>query len=762
MSTNKLAISLNASDDANEQNSVKTNTQNESNSTFQLKFENTDSLVQKMTDFESAHTYPSGRLKMEELFRQWLNAEGTKTLIHSLVEDARKGKDLHHWDAHNCNAASPKGSQSPTSSFSTLMADGHPGTLLHSPSRSPKRPPNPMQQHNSPTGPSYRKKTSANFFAEDFLLNQPCMNTKEESGCEKSRSSRKVDSEERERGQDKLVANQEASNAASQKDKSTAITIKACEDVQMEDVVMNDTDVDAIDTVQNSEKCGSTVADEKASSCDGGKGEADSVTHIQMSSDGVKRLWKKSYTDLLDREIKAIESRFEKHPEGMNLKDFVTITKDFCDFPSFFNAPFFNRVVEYCRSVDDGCMLSDTEKLDDDSLVVSKDMFRKYWVEELSACDTVERFFRVIKQRYRSHIERDDFAPFMHELLKYHPGLDFLASTPEFQEKYVARIFYSVDRDSSGKITLRKLRRSNLIAAFNLVDEEGDINKVSLRDGKGSISLLISLLCEQVNAYFSYEHFYVLYCKFWELDTDRDFSLSADDLVRYGGHALTRIIVDRIFEHGRRPFARIQTLSPEEKKKMSYEDFIYFMLSEEDKSNPISLKYWFELIDIYGNNVIRAEDMRVLYRHQVHRMECLGHDVIPFEDILCQLSDLLNPQRDGEFVYQDFIREDKIRVAGVFFNVLFNLNKFVEFEQRDPFLLRQQLAEPELSDWDRYACAEYARLAMEEEGQEEDNSMDIDTIDGWYVSDAHDEDIDLLSGDNTESTLAENDSSISE
>lgn len=123
---------------------------------------------------------------------------------------------------------------------------------------------------------------------------------------------------------------------------------------------------------------------------------------------------------------------------------------------------------------------------------------------------------------------------------------------------------------------------------------------------------------------------------------------------------------------------------------------IDFMLSEEDKSNPISLKYWFELIDIYGNNVIRAEDMRVLYRHQVHRMECLGHDVIPFEDILCQLSDLLNPQRDGEFVYQDFIREDKIRVAGVFFNVLFNLNKFVEFEQRDPFLLRQQLAEPEL------------------------------------------------------------------
>ncbi|KUF88028.1 hypothetical protein AM588_10003170 [Phytophthora nicotianae] len=283
----------------------------------------------------------------------------------------------------------------------------------------------------------------------------------------------------------------------------------------------------------------------------------------------------------------------------------------------------------------------------------------------------------------------------------------------------VVRIFYSVDRDSSGRITLRKLRRSNLISAFNTVDEEEDINKV--------------------NSYFSYEHFYVLYCKFWELDTDHDFLLSPDDLVRYGGHALTRIIVDRIFERGRRPFARVQTLTSEEKKKMSYEDFIYFMLSEEDKANPVSIRYWFELIDTNEDGVLRADEMRVFYRHQIHRMECLGHEVVPFEDILCQMSDLLHPEKEGEFYHKDFIRPDKIRVSGVFFNVLFNLSKFIEFEQRDPFLLRQQLAEPELTDWDRYARAEYARLAMEEESRDEDTAMDIDTMDGWYVSDEQEE-----------------------
>ncbi|KAL5730724.1 hypothetical protein ACHQM5_003518 [Ranunculus cassubicifolius] len=58
-------------------------------------------------------------------------------------------------------------------------------------------------------------------------------------------------------------------------------------------------------------------------------------------------------------------------------------------------------------------------------------------------------------------------------------------------------------------------------------DEEEDINKV-LR-------------------YFSYEHFHVIYCKFWELDTDHDFLFGKENLIRYGNHALTYRTVDRIF-----------------------------------------------------------------------------------------------------------------------------------------------------------------------------------------------------------------------
>lgn len=37
----------------------------------------------------------------------------------------------------------------------------------------------------------------------------------------------------------------------------------------------------------------------------------------------------------------------------------------------------------------------------------------------------------------------------------------------------------------------------------------------------------------QLTEYFSYEHFYVIYCKFWELDTDHDLYIDQKDLARH-------------------------------------------------------------------------------------------------------------------------------------------------------------------------------------------------------------------------------------
>lgn len=50
---------------------------------------------------------------------------------------------------------------------------------------------------------------------------------------------------------------------------------------------------------------------------------------------------------------------------------------------------------------------------------------------------------------------------------------------------------------------------------------------------------------------------------------------------------------------------------------------------------------------------------------------------------------------------QDFLRPEALKVGGVFFDALFNLNKFIGFEQRDPFAERQRRNDPFETDWDR-------------------------------------------------------------
>lgn len=83
-----------------------------------------------------------------------------------------------------------------------------------------------------------------------------------------------------------------------------------------------------------------------------------------------------------------------------------------------------------------------------------------------------------------------------------------------------------VDKNWNGRITASELRRSNFLETLALLERENDINRIT--------------------DYFSYEHFYVIYCKFWELDTDHDLEINAQDLARHADHALTARVINRI------------------------------------------------------------------------------------------------------------------------------------------------------------------------------------------------------------------------
>lgn len=374
-----------------------------------------------------------------------------------------------------------------------------------------------------------------------------------------------------------------------------------------------------------------------------------------------------------------IDHHFNGHMDGLHVYEFKAVTKEICKLPSFFSTVLFNKIDANGTGV------------------VTRDQFVDYWIGgNLLSMDLTTRIYTVLRKPDCRYLSKEDFKPIMRELLASHPGLEFLQGTPEFQERYaetvIYRIFYYINRSGSGRLTLRELKHGNLVGAMQHVDEEEDINKV-LR-------------------YFSYEHFYVIYCKFWEIDTDHDFLIDKENLIRYGNHALTYRIVHRIFLQIPREF------TSKVEGKMCYEDFVYFILSEEDKSSEPGLEYWFKCIDLDENGVLTRNEMQFFYEEQLHRMECMAQEPVLFEDILCQIIDMIGPEKEGFITLQD-LKGSKL--SGHVFNILFNLNKFIAFENRDPFLIRQERENPTLTEWDRFAYREYIRLSMEDDAEDASN-----------------------------------------
>ena len=74
---------------------------------------------------------------------------------------------------------------------------------------------------------------------------------------------------------------------------------------------------------------------------------------------------------------------------------------------------------------------------------------------------------------------------------------------------------------------IREFKKSNILKSLSDIENDPDINKNQ--------------------DFFSYEDFYVIYIKFWELDSDHDFLLTKEELSKYSGYTLSRKTIDRIF-----------------------------------------------------------------------------------------------------------------------------------------------------------------------------------------------------------------------
>ncbi len=72
--------------------------------------------------------------------------------------------------------------------------------------------------------------------------------------------------------------------------------------------------------------------------------------------------------------------------------------------------------------------------------------------------------------------------------------------------------------------------------------------------------------------------------------------------------------------------------------QMSYAEFVWFLLSEEDKRHPRAIEYWFRCMDLDGDGALSMYELEYFYSEQVKRMEAAGIEALPFTDCLCQVS----------------------------------------------------------------------------------------------------------------------------
>uniref|UniRef100_A0A3P8XSG3 EF-hand domain-containing protein n=1 Tax=Esox lucius TaxID=8010 RepID=A0A3P8XSG3_ESOLU len=322
---------------------------------------------------------------------------------------------------------------------------------------------------------------------------------------------------------------------------------------------------------------------------------------------------------------------------------------------------------------------------------VSVHSFIATWRKLLHSCyDDSSKFIYLLAKPGCTYLDQEDFIPLLQDIVDTHPGLTFLKDAPEFHSRYITtviqRIFYVVNRSWTGRITMTELRRSNFLQTLALLEEEDDIN--------------------QITDYFSYEHFYVIYCKFWELDTDHDLYIDPKDLARYNDHASSSRIIERLFS------GAVTRL---------------FGSSSQKKTRKTLPEYWFRCMDTDGDGVLSMFELEFFYEEQCARMEAMGIEPLPFTDLLCQMLDLVKPEVQGKITLSDLKR---CRMAHIFFDTFFNLEKYLDHEQRDPFALQKDIdsESPEPSDWDKYASEEYEILVAEETANEQlhDGSFDDD------------------------------------
>ena len=363
----------------------------------------------------------------------------------------------------------------------------------------------------------------------------------------------------------------------------------------------------------------------------------------------------------------------------LTLDNFISQTNDLYNFNLILKKVLFNKI--------------DIEQKG----FITKEQLMKYHILNFEGCSENKKFFNLIKSPDRAYIIKDDFKPILETLLKENSSLAFLKEYPEHQQKYIktviTRIFYMNDSNDDGQITFDDFKKSDLVETIQKIYNK-DVNKI--------------------RQYFSYEHFYVIYSTFYENSTYecKDKLYMPKEVFFTYAYNLGMRTVNRIFDEIPRKFVS------EEKYMMSYEDFIYYMISEEDKTSPTSIKYWFKVIDLNNKGIITKKEMEYFYEEQIEKLKNNKKEVMKFKDVLKKIINLIPPEKENKWNLQNFL--DNPKNSSNVFNMLLNMNK-INNKGKDSFIINEIENGEDYTDWDIFAYKEFERKMNEDNEDNENN-----------------------------------------
>ncbi|KAJ2746757.1 Serine/threonine-protein phosphatase 2A regulatory subunit B'' subunit alpha [Coemansia sp. BCRC 34301] len=450
---------------------------------------------------------------------------------------------------------------------------------------------------------------------------------------------------------------------------------------------------------------------------------------------------------------------------GAREADFSKVTEE-CGLPRFANRALFRYVTRDAggSTLSGNTIIGKRVRSTDREVWPSFGHFCSTWARlRRSSADCHALLFNILTDdalKPRAYLTRADIKPLVSDVVDNHFELEFLEGQGQFAQSYtetvIERIFYTANRSWDGKMTLSQFRKADIVGTLRSIEGGIDVDVES-------------------PGIFSYKHFYVLFCSFFELDSNRDRLLDARDLLRYFSGTLSRRTISRVMMGKGKPSehktsraaniddARAKAKADKRKAKagsrydlnvrlsdcrMTYGDFIWFLLSEIDKTSPTAVEYWFRCLDLDGDGVLTVYELEYFYDEQFSRMEEeMSGDVIMLDDLMCQLNDLVRPEQSGLITLKD-LRRVPPKLLPIFFDAFMNLTRFLEHDSRASFLQRQlsQLsmrAMPTTSfkdviqmridflaslpnPWIEFADCEYAALLNDHEEQEPQESVVAD------------------------------------